>query len=390
MAENIFDIFDRTDENHLNGIESLYHFYNRCAWQSMENVRQLIQECLNNYPNSEQNELIKRLQSNDDTQFKSACFELLIHQILILDGCTLTPHPELPNGNFKKPDFLVKAPEGDEYYLEARLIKDLRETSEQALNRKNEVLNILNRRPHRDYMIWLDENGEPNSQPSAKNLIKTIHDWLDKQDRGKVLEAYENMSKDIPLLEIELDGWYLKIKPIPVKEKARGNIRSFIGTKGTGVAVLNVANALRKGIRKKSSRYGEFDKPYLIAINAIDVMHIHRIDEMNALFGSEQVNAVETAAGIEHSFGRADDGVFYLKYKPSHTRISGIWIFRKLMAPDIVKTDHTIYFHPFSEKPLPKSLSKYPHVKLDDDGKFISKGGLSLQNIWDLSNNWPN
>lgn len=389
MANQIFDTFTREDDRSLSDVDSLFDFFNRCSWPMIENVRCLFEEYLNRYPTVEKHEIITRLRSNDDTLFNSASFELLLHEVLLRNGCTLTPHPQLPNGSPKKPDFLVQTPEGEEFYLEARLIKDLRETSQEALNRKNEVLDYLNQKPHKNYRIWLDEDGEPNGQPSSRKIKNKIHEWLDNLDADEILRVFQTTIEELPILEFNVDGWNFKIRPIPLEKKKRGSARTFIGSKGTGLFKLGVTEALREGIKKKSSRYGDLDKPYIIAINAIDVPRIGKFDEECALFGSEKIVLEETENGFEQYNERADDGVFYLKYKPSHTRVSGVWIFRKFTFTDIVKSEYNLYFHPYAKDPLPKSLEIYPHVKVSSANKIIRNSGVAIQEILAVSDSWP-
>ena len=120
-APKVFDSVKRTDDSPKQNTESDFIFYNRSARTEIEKIRNFIEDCVKNYPRTEQKEIISRLRSGDDVHFRSACFELFIYEVLRRQGFTLTPHPELPNGSPYRPDFLVSDTEGRCFYLEAVL-----------------------------------------------------------------------------------------------------------------------------------------------------------------------------------------------------------------------------------------------------------------------------
>jgi hypothetical protein len=117
--DRLFDDIERADSSPKKGEESYFRFYNRSARSVMANVRSFIEVCFSNYPAEERNSTRKRLRSGNDSQFESTIFELILHEALINQGCVLTPHPTLPNGSDKRPDFLVVTGEGERFYLEA-------------------------------------------------------------------------------------------------------------------------------------------------------------------------------------------------------------------------------------------------------------------------------
>ena len=120
----IFDNIQRTDSSPKKNLETDFAFYNRSSRPAMEQVRGLLECFASRYPAKELNDLASRLRSGDDVHFRSASFELFLHEALISQGFELTPHPKLPNGSSFRPDFLVKDKTGREFYLEARLASE--------------------------------------------------------------------------------------------------------------------------------------------------------------------------------------------------------------------------------------------------------------------------
>lgn len=109
----VFDSAKRTDESPKRNTESDFIFYNRSARLEIARIRDVIEGCAKNYPQEEIKELISRFRSGNDVHFRSASFELFLHEVLIRQGFTLTPHPELSNGSPYRPDFLVSDTDGN-------------------------------------------------------------------------------------------------------------------------------------------------------------------------------------------------------------------------------------------------------------------------------------
>jgi hypothetical protein len=110
-------------------------------------------------------ELAARIRARDDHAFRSATFELLLHDALVRADYALQPHPILPNGMAARPDFLV---------------------TDEAI--KATTIDELSQAPHKNFYIDIDidSDGDPVSQPSCKALIRSIHEWLDSMNVDNV------------------------------------------------------------------------------------------------------------------------------------------------------------------------------------------------------------
>jgi len=117
----IFNDRQRTDTSPMRNAETNFGFLDRSARPEMATVRSFLERCLSGYPSEETPELVSRIRSGDDGQFDSASFEIILYAGLTKLGYTLTPHPPLSNGCTSRPDFLVRTPEGQLFYLEAVL-----------------------------------------------------------------------------------------------------------------------------------------------------------------------------------------------------------------------------------------------------------------------------
>lgn len=383
----VFDCISRMDGSPKRNTESDFAFYNRSSRTEIEIIRTFIEECVKNYPHNEQKELISRLRSGDDVHFRSACFELLLHEILRRQGFTLTPHPELPSGSPYRPDFLVSDTDGQSFYLEARLATENNQLDRGGEARKGAVLDTLANYPHDNFMIALDDEGSPKSPPSGKKLKNKLHAWLDSLDPDEIREKIDSAGLDsIEPMVWSHDDWLLQIRPIPISPERRGQSSTLIGISGTGGGWVDAWSPIRDAIKFKGGKYGDLEIPLVVAVN-LDCFHLDRIDEMQALFGQEQF-VFKLGSDAEPEMRRAPNGAWYGKSGPQYTRVSAAWIFNDLHTSSVAVRNSTLYFNPWAVLPAPESLKRFPFAEPEDD-KMEWNEGLSIRDVFELHEGWP-
>jgi hypothetical protein len=115
-----FDDIRREGQEPASHLVSQFDYLNSSGRPEAAAVRDLIDRWLANYPAPNRPDMILRLRSREDILHRSALFELLMHAVLLRQGFTVVAvEPELANR--RAPDFLVEAPDGSRFYLEATL-----------------------------------------------------------------------------------------------------------------------------------------------------------------------------------------------------------------------------------------------------------------------------
>jgi hypothetical protein len=132
----LFDDVPRKDTGPASRSEGDFEYLNRSARPQAEKVRQLLETCFSHYPKQEQSELKQRLKA----EHSSAFYELLLHELFLKLGCSVKIHPRKEDADDKRPDFLVKPPEGDCFYLEAVLATGQTEEEKAAENMIKDLL----------------------------------------------------------------------------------------------------------------------------------------------------------------------------------------------------------------------------------------------------------
>ena len=184
----LFSDANRTDSAPKRAGESSYAFLDRSARASIACARVFLTEAFHRYPESERDEIVARIRSGDETHFRSATFEVYLHEALIRLGHQLTPHPDPGTGKTKRPDFLVKDSKGSEFFLEAVLASEQDGRNPAAEAMKKSALGYLNETPHKSFLIDVESEGDPTSQPSGKALSHAVHTWLGKLEPNSLRE----------------------------------------------------------------------------------------------------------------------------------------------------------------------------------------------------------
>lgn len=384
----LFDNKERTSQDQKSYIENDWSYLDRSGRVEANKVRDFLNNWVSEYPESDRNELIARITCGDNRHFQSAIFELVLFALLRSLGCTITVHPDLPNGSVAQPDFLVVTPEGESVYLEAVLASEYSEADVSARKRTDVVLNSIQKIDSPNFFISIKAEGHPEQPPSSKRLRKDLELWLAILDPDVVAhEVSVSGHEAIPKMTWDHEGWSIVFEAIPKKPDKRGQGQRVIGALSGGVRMVNAWEPIRDAVKAKGKKYGVLPHPLLVAIN-VDALSLDRIDEMQGLFGQEEFIISMGDISAPPQMRRKPNGVWFGPEGPQYTRVSGAWIFSTLNPWNIVSRKNTLYFNPWATKTLPTLFTRVHHAKTEGDKMKWSEGRL-LGSILELVAEWP-
>lgn len=376
----IFYEVDRTDTSPKKNGEGEFEFHNRSARPEFDKVRSFLDDLISEYPESDQGELVARLRSGSDEEFRSASFELILHGIVNRLGGKIDCHPQVPNSD-GRPDFKVTLPDGNYFYLEASCTTS-GSTDPGAEARKGVVFDNLNRTKNSEFFLDVRSTGAPATPPKGTKLRKRLETWLALLDAEAIKKAIEEHGYDAaPELPWEHEGWTLVFKAAP-KNKPKESERA-IGTYMEGAHPIDDWSPIRDRVMAKGNRYGELDAPLIVAINS-SAFNLDKIDVMQALFGQEEF----VLAGGKTEMRRKPNGAWQDHEGPRYTRISGVWVFNDLKPSNTASRKHAIYVNPDAQCAVPEFLLDIPSHR-PADGKLIAHDGLCVRCILDMAASWP-
>ena len=382
-----FSDFVRSDQRSKQANESSFAFLDRSGRPEIAKVRTLLTDAVYRFPRSDRDEVVARLMSGNDIHFRSAAFEVLLHEGLFRLGFKLEPHPDPGTGTAKRPDFLVVDSTGVEFYLEAVLAGERDGRSPGAEAMKATALGIADATPHAAFLLDIQSDGNPTSQPPGRDLARKIHAWLDSLDSDALRTRLEAEGPDqMPATTWSHEGWELTIRAIPLAPDRRGRTTRLIGVMGDGVRWVNAWEPLRAAVTKKANRYGNLDKPLVVAVNT-DSFQLDKMDEVQALYGQEEW--VEVLNHPERSGPqRKQNGAWRGPHGPQNRRASAVWFFNDLTPYTLANRRSTIYVNPWANRPVPSSLERFPTARLEND-QLTRAGGLTPREMYSLPEGWP-
>jgi len=375
----------RDDARVKRGEESDFAFIDRSPWSSMGRVRQLLETCFTSYPSQEQAEILARVHSNDARHFRSATTELVIHEFLRRQGFALQPHPELPNGSSKRPDFLVAGSSGATIYLEVVSAAEDDGDDIASEARMVQTLQFLEAQKHTSFLLDMHSSGRPVTQPSGKRLLQDVLRWLGELDPDALLNDGVSSFGRGPELRWQHEDWHLTFRAIPRPMKARAKAGKLIGIRSSEARIIDGWSPIRDAIMNKSRRYGSLDRPLVIAVN-VNAFDLDEIDELQALFGEEQF--VFRTDSEHMKLERKPNGAWIGPDGPRYTRCSGVWMFGDLSPYSLVRLKHTMYLNPFAKFPVPAEFLTMPHASVVD-GSLLRRDGHTFTKVFELQESWP-
>lgn len=375
----IFDAGERTADGPASHLVGRFDYLNSSARTEAARVRELLERFLLHYPAALRDALAGRIRSRDERSHTSAVFELVLHELLLVQGFQVVAvEPEMGNG--RAPDFLVEAPDGTRFYLEATIAWGALAADAGADQRLREVLQAIDDVHSPDFFLSLHHRGVPQRQVSIRALRREVQAFVDGLDYDAIRSELEN-NRQAPVFETDAEGMRIAIEVVP--KHHRGTDGRAIGGRMLAGGQINAREAILAALRRKAGRYGQLDLPYIIAVNAIETF-ADGDSVTDALFGTEAVQVGPNG----HRFVRNPDGLWQGGAGPTNTRVSGVLSVSRLSAWDIGQRTLTLTLNPWAANPL-STLSLGGHFKSVQNDSLVSTEGSSLGQVFGLPEGWP-
>lgn len=376
-----FDDLAREGQEPASHLIGHFDYLNSSGRPEAAAVRALVDRWLADYPATHRPEMIRRLRSRDDILHRSSMFELILHALLVRQGFTIVEiEPELPNG--KAPDFLVKAPDGTRFYLEATLASDMDNVAAGADRRMREALQAIDEVQSPDFFLHLHTRGTPTQPIAVSRLRRAVQRYVDGLDYDQAVANEEAGLAAAPIWQHEEYGAHFTIQPIP-KNVRRADGRAIGGRMLPG-GVIRPEVAIRSAIKGKAGRYGEIDLPLVIAVDALEE-YAGINNAIDALFGTTGVIFREDREPQEI---RNPDGAWREPAGAINRRSSAVLFVKRLSAWSVGQRSLHLIVNLWSRNPIGDiPLGVEVHEVIED--RLQTRAGQSLREIFDLPEGWP-
>lgn len=371
--------------------EPTFHYLQSSGNSSSARIRELLEQWFADYPDDHKSELKQRfVTSKSDIQ--SPTFELALQATFKQLGANVEIHPKVSDDTDKRPDFLVRLPSGFEFYLEAVLARgqsDDERNREQVVNSLYAVIDRSLQSPEYFWSVTILEQGL--TAPSGKQMVHALAKYMAGLNREMVGTRLEAQGFDSPVKFLWGDaGWKIEFLPIPMKAEAIGKPdHRPLGLFPRKEAVLCSDDAeIRKNIKLKVKHHRAVDKPYIVAVNAMNCSATHE-DFVNAIYGSEQVTMRKYPDG-SHTTARTRglDGIWLDKNGVKNQHLIAVIGAVHLQAWSVAGCTLTLYENPYIEMPAEARIDGLPRVEAHD-GHLERVDGQTLGHLFGLLEGWP-
>lgn len=376
----VFDDIERDREGPAKPGETHFSYLNKSNRIEAARVRALVEDWISRYPDEHRAALIARLRSTIDSAHYSAFFELALHELLLRTGHTIVAvEPQVPNSPHK-PDFLLQAPDGIRFYMEA--VTSMNETPQEAAGdtRLNDAIRIIDEADARYHFLALQFEGTPAQQVTLRLLRGKLAEWI------AGLPTTEQ-AKDAPPFTYKEHGMKLTVtaflRQTPLQEAGRA-----IGTQGLEACWRTPGDGIRASVKEKASRYGDLDFPYVVAINAMGEYQ-GEDDAIDAMFGSPCVVVRTYDDGhVEHRASRNPDGVWRNGRGPRKSGLSAILSTERLYPWSVGQRRARLIRNPWATNPLP-AVPLGIDERNPVNGQLTKVLGQSFADLFGLPLSWP-
>jgi len=388
----LFSEIARTDTRPMSYGEPLFAYLDSSGRISATNARQILNTWFEHYPDREKEEFANRFRSSNNTSFLSAFFELYLHELLRRLGYKLTIHPSLSTSSSKHPDFLADNPGGNDFYLESVVAFDIsnKEAAQKAL--MNVVYDAINTLNSPNFFLKMTVRGSPNTQPPGTKIRSALSDWLGQLNVDEVTRLYvEKGITALPHMSLRYGSCTMKFSALPKSQEARGKP----GARPLGIhmpahiQIDRSKEVIKKSlVKKRPAQYGDFDKPYVIAVNAAG-MNCDYEDSIDALFGDQRWAIPQTLDKAELiPMPRKQNGFWWGRSGCQNKRVSAVLITNLSSPSQIAKADICVFHNPWAKYPLRGELSQLTEA-IPEKERIRFKQGKHPKEIFDLPDIWP-
>jgi len=375
-----------------------FDYLDQSARPEAAKVRALLEEMLANYPGAHAPELAKRLRTNDETTHNAAFFELCLHEVLVRRGYVIEDVEEPAPGSSKRPDYLLREPDGSSFYVEATVASGLSDKELAAERRLGAVLDALRLLQHPRFMVAVQGPKGPASPVSINKLRKQVIEWLDSldpevpppQEEDKPEDDEQEDEADAPQEKgswsrtFAIGDYRLTLKAVPRRPGA--DIMVGIASIAYSLRAISPVDAIRKKLFDKARRYGnELGRPFFIAVSSTQLLQRDE-DFEEATFGRLAYSWVGDSPDAIAT--RQQDGLWLQGSGPRYSRVSGVLCFSKLAPWSLASAKARVLLNPFAERPMSLDALGLPMARVVDD-ELRTADGLTVASILGLTPGWP-
>jgi hypothetical protein len=281
---------------------------------------------------------------------------------------------------------------GFEFYLEAVVARgqsDEERKREQVVKDLYAVIDRQLRSPQYFWSVTILDHG--SAAPSGRKIVNALSQYMAGLDAESVRAQVWLHGFGSPVKFLwEHAGWRIEFLPLPKKAEAVGRLdHRPLGAFLQKEAVWSSSvDDIRKSVCFKAKRHKAVDRPYIIAVNAMDISATGD-DFISAIYGSDSVT-VHTFPDGSHKTEdtRALDGIWLTEDGLRNQHVIAVMGTVCLNEWSLAKRSLTVYENPYTDGAVPAGLERFPRWE-PRNGNLVRVQGETLARLLELPDGWP-
>jgi hypothetical protein len=330
---------ERTDGTPRAHQEPAYAFLDRAAGARWQRVRTELDGWFGRLPAAARADLRNRFAQHAELDHAGAFWELWVHEAHRRRGFGVTVNIGTEAGE-RRQDFVL-ARGCERCWLEATVVGGDSPLSftERRLDEQLRDIVASVRAPR--FSLALEVVAYGACSPGRRRVVPPLERWLGGFDVCE-LRARRAAGAAAPVKRLAFEDWIVDVEAIVLADEvARSSGRAQLVPRGAGAGAVDDVRPLRRKIKKKASRYGDLDQPYLLAVLALGD-RVCEQDVEHALMGRP--------LGRDHAVWIGPGG-------PCNTRLSGVLVARGLRSTDPHgRVAPALWQNPWALRPLALEL----------------------------------
>jgi hypothetical protein len=340
----LFEDMNRTSETYQSYSEGSCAYLSKSVLPEHERMRALLEQWFSDYPANHQPRLRGNFRSEKMRSHSGAFFELYCHALLRTQGFAVEVEPVGDISKDTHIDFLAYLGGTPCFYLEATITRG-DETTDGSHVWLDKLCDSLNDLVSPNFRIHMDITHipPPSSQmPPTANMRKYVEKQLAERDPRQLLIQMQSQGlHSIPLHPWSKGGWTMVLSLEPILPEHRHST-----VKGTLASISYPAQwayeveelPLLKSLKKKATKYGNLDHPYVIAIDAVNTV----------------------------SWSSLKDVLIKQKFFEHRRGVSAVLVVSGLVTRAVACETPFLLHNPWAEKPMKQDIWQGPQMMLQD------------------------
>lgn len=326
----------RTDERPRAHQEPAYAFLDRAAGARWERIRRELDGWFARLPAAARSDLRNRFAQDAELDHAGAFWELWVHEAHRRRGFEVTVNIGCEAGE-RRQDFVL-ARERERCWLEATVVggdSPLSFTERRLDEQLRDILATV-RAPR--FSLALEVVRYGSCSPGRRRIVPPLERWLGELDPRELRAG-------TAVRRLAFDGFVIDVEAIALPDalaRPCGCAQLVPHAADARNGLVDDVRPLRRKIKKKAARYGDLDRPYLLAVLALGDA-VRERDVEQALLG---------ASPRDHAVWHGPGG-------PCNTRLSGVLVGRGLRSTDPLTAAAAmpaLWRNPWASRPLGLAL----------------------------------